>query len=343
MKAVVYHEPRNYEVLEIPKPEVKSNQVLIKVYSCGICRTDAHIHEGDFISRFPLTPGHEFAGVIVEVGDAVKGFAVGDRVTADNTVTCDDCYYCRKALPLFCENFYSLGCNGPGGFAEYVVVNSDKVFHISDNLTFDQACFSEPLACAIHGMDVIDVHCGDDVLIFGSGPTGILLTQLIKYGGAANVVVCAPSQEKLDLIEKNGYAKTVLMDKNDYSKHTKILKEMFPKGFDIVVDATGVPQVLEQCFNFPKQAGKIIVYGVAASDATITVKPYQIFNSELKVLGSFAQVHCFDRAVKYLESGIIKVDDLATHHFDLKDFDKAMDQMLHGKGQLKIIVHPNKE
>ncbi len=343
MKAVVYHEPRNYEVLEIPKPEVKSNQVLIKVYSCGICRTDAHIHEGDFISRFPLTPGHEFAGVIVEVGDAVKGFAVGDRVTADNTVTCDDCYYCRKALPLFCENFYSLGCNGPGGFAEYVVVNSDKVFHISDNLTFDQACFSEPLACAIHGMDVIDVHCGDDVLIFGSGPTGILLTQLIKYGGAANVVVCAPSQEKLDLIEKNGYAKTVLMDKNDYSKHTKILKEMFPKGFDIVVDATGVPKVLEQCFNFPKQAGKIIVYGVAASDDTITVKPYQIFNSELKVLGSFAQVHCFDRAVKYLESGIIKVDDLATHHFDLEDFDKAMDQMLHGKGQLKIIVHPNKE
>lgn len=343
MKAVVYHEPRNYEVLEIPKPEVKSNQVLIKVYSCGICRTDAHIHEGDFISRFPLTPGHEFAGVIVEVGDAVKGFAVGDRVTADNTVTCDDCYYCRKALPLFCENFYSLGCNGPGGFAEYVVVNSDKVFHISDNLTFDQACFSEPLACAIHGMDVIDVHCGDDVLIFGSGPTGILLTQLIKYGGAANVVVCAPSQEKLDLIEKNGYAKTVLMDKNDYSKHTKILKEMFPKGFDIVVDATGVPKVLEQCFNFPKQAGKIVVYGVAASDDTITVKPYQIFNSELKVLGSFAQVHCFDRAVKYLESGIIKVDDLATHHFDLKDFDKAMDQMLHGKGQLKIIVHPNKE
>ncbi len=343
MQAVVYSEPRKFSVCEIDKPVIKPNQVLIKVMSCGICRTDAHIHEGDFISRFPLTPGHEFAGVIVEKGALVKGLEIGDRVTADNTEMCGDCYYCKKNLPLFCKKFYSLGCNAPGGFAEYVAVRYDKVFPISDNLSFDQTCFSEPLACAIHGMDVIDVHCGDDVLIFGAGPTGILLTQLIKYGGAANVVVCASSQNKLDLIEKDGYAKTVLMDRNDYSKHTEWLHEHFPEGFDIVVDATGVPSVLENCFNFPKATGKIIVYGVAANDAKITISPYQIFEKELKILGSYAQAHCFDRAVKYLEEGIVKVDDLASHHYDLKDFPAAMDQMLNGRGQLKIIVHPNKE
>lgn len=343
MRAVVYSAPREFEVKDVPMPEVHCDQVLIKVYSCGICRTDAHIHEGDFISEFPLIPGHEFAGEIVEVGSQVRGFKIGDRVTADNTQTCGDCYYCRRDEPLFCEEFYSHGCNAPGGFAEYIAVRYDKVFHIADHLTYDQACFSEPLACAVHGMDVIDVKCGDDVLIFGSGPTGILLTQLIKNGGAANVVVCAPTQAKLDLIERDGYAKTVLMDRNDYSRHTKVLKELFPKGFDIVVDATGTPQVLEQCFDFPKTGGKIIVYGVAASDAQIRVKPYQIFSNELKVLGSFAQVYCFDRAVKYLETGIIKVDDLATHHFDLEHFPEAMEQMLHGHGQLKIIIHPNKE
>lgn len=341
MKAVVYSEPKNFQVCEIDRPAIKPNQVLIKVMSCGICRTDAHIHEGDFISRFPLTPGHEFAGVIVKMGDAVRGFQPGDRVTADNTVMCGDCYYCRKNLPLFCENFYSLGCNGPGGFAEYVAVNFDKVFPISSNLTFDQACFSEPLACAIHGMDVIDIQCGDDVLIFGAGPTGILLTQLIRYGGAANVVVCASSQNKLDMIEKNGYAKTVLMDRNDYTKHTKEIQEKFPQGFDVVIDATGVPAVLEQCFGFPKATGKIVVYGVAANDAKITISPYQIFERELKLIGSFAQAHCFDRAVKYLEEGIVKVDDLISHHYGLEDFPAAMDQMLNGRGQLKIVVHPN--
>lgn len=343
MKAVVYKEPRNYAVCEIEKPKVKPNQVLIKVMSCGICRTDAHIHDGDFISKFPLTTGHEFAGEIVEVGDETWGFSIGDRVTADNTVMCGECYYCRRNQPLFCENFYSLGCNGPGGFAEYVVVNFDKVFHVSDALTYDQACFAEPLSCAVHGMDVIDIKCGDDVLIFGAGPTGILLTQLIKFGGAANVVVCASSQDKLDLIEKNGYAKTILMDRNNYNRHTKKLKEQFPKGFDVVIDATGVPAVLEQCFVFPKATGKIVVYGVTGNDAKISISPYQIFEKELKLIGSFAQSHCYDRALKYLEQGIVKVDDLITQHFTLDEFPKAMDQMLNGRGQLKILVHPNKE
>jgi D-arabinitol dehydrogenase (NADP+) len=343
MRAVVYEEPRKFSIKSVEIPKIKPNQVLIKVYSCGICRTDAHIHEGDFISRFPLTPGHEFAGEIVEVGSETEGFKIGDRVTADNTVMCGNCYYCRRNQPLFCENFYSLGCNGPGGFAEYVVVNYDKVFHICDSLSYDQACFSEPISCAIHGMDVINVKCGDDVLIFGAGPTGILLTQLIKYGGAANIVVCASSQNKLDLIKKNGYAKTVLMDRNDYSKHRSIIKEQFPGGFDIVIDATGAPQVLEQCFDFPRNTGKIVVYGVAPSDSKISVNPYQIFQKELKILGSFAQSHCFDRAVKYLEEGIIKVDDLVSNHYSLEQFPEAIDQMLNGKGQLKIIVHPNKE
>lgn len=340
MKAIVYNEPRNYELKEVPKPQVKDNQVLIKVAACGVCRTDMHIHEGDFISEFPLTPGHEFTGEICEVGASVKDFKLGDRVVADNTVLCGECYYCRRNQPLFCENFYSLGCTGPGGYAEYVVVNHDKVFHISDKVTYDMACFTEPLACAIHGMDVIDVKCGDDVLIFGAGPTGILLTQLIKNGGAANVVVCASSQEKLDLIEKNGYAKTVLMDRNDYNKHTEELKKIAPKGFDVVVDATGAPAVIEQCFNFPKMGGKVVFYGVAPSDARITISPYQIFNNELKVLGSFAQTHCFDRAVKYLEEGIVKVDDLIAKHYTLDEFDDVMDAMVNGKGLLKLIVNP---
>ncbi|QOX65271.1 zinc-dependent alcohol dehydrogenase family protein [Anoxybacterium hadale] len=340
MKAIVYNAPRDYELKEIPRPVIKPNQVLIKVAACGVCRTDMHIHEGDFISAFPLTPGHEFTGEIAEVGSQVTELSVGDRVVGDNTVLCGECYYCRRNQPLFCENFYSLGCNGPGGYAEYVAVNHDKVFPISDNLTYDQAIFVEPLACAIHGMDVIAPKCGDDVLIFGAGPTGILLAQLLKHGGAANVVVCASSQEKLNLIQKNGYAQTVWMDRKDYSVHTNVLKEMYPQGFDIVIDATGAPEVLEQCFEFPKKTGKIVIYGVCSSDAKITISPYQIFSNELKVLGSFAQTHCFDRAVKYLENGVIKVDDLVAGHFSLKEFGDVMDVMVNGKGLLKLIVNP---
>lgn len=340
MKAIVYSEPRKYELKEIPKPEVKDNQILIKVAACGVCRTDMHIHEGDFISEFPLTPGHEFTGEVVEKGADVYGFELGDRVVGDNTVLCGECYYCRRNQPLFCENFYSLGCNGPGGYAEYVVVNFDKVFHISNNLSYDEAIFTEPLACAIHGMDVIAPKCGDDILIFGAGPTGILLTQLLKHGGAGNLVVCASSQNKLDIIEKNEYAETILLDRNDYSKHTRQLKEKYPQGFDIVIDATGATSVLEQCFEFPKKTGKIIIYGVCASDAKISVSPYQIFNNELKILGSFAQTHCYDRALKFLENKTVIVADLIGEHYSLEEFDEVMDAMVNGKGLLKLIVEP---
>ncbi|MDR1797243.1 MAG: zinc-dependent alcohol dehydrogenase family protein [Clostridiales Family XIII bacterium] len=340
MRAVVYEEPKKFSVRDVPKPPVSGGQVLIEVKSCGICRTDAHIHNGAFISRFPLTPGHEFAGVVAEVGPDVKGFSVGDRVTADNTVLCGECYYCRRDIPLFCENFYSLGCNGPGGFAQYVLVGYDKVFSISDRLSFRQAAFTEPTACAVHGMDVIEVRPGDDVLVFGAGPTGIILTQLLRHGGAGRVVVCASSQAKLDLVARGGYARTVPMDRSDYGKHAKILREAFPRGFDIVIDATGASAVLQQAFDFVKPRGKVVVYGVCGEEETIEVRPYQFFEKEIKLLGSFAQTHCFDRALMFLEEGIVKVDDLVTDVYGLEDYAAALDRMLFGKDVLKVLVEP---
>jgi D-arabinitol dehydrogenase (NADP+) len=340
MKAVVYSEPKVFTVTQVDKPTISPNQVLIRVRACGVCRTDIHLHDGEFLSRYPLTPGHEFAGDIVEVGSEVKGFHIGDRVTADNTVLCGECFYCRRNQPLYCHNFYSLGCNGPGGFAEYVKVNYDKVFHLRDTTTYETASFTEPTACAIHGMDMIDVKCGDDVLIFGAGPTGIILTQLIKQGGAANVVVCASNQKKLDLIERNGYADIVKMDRNDYSKHTKELKARYPDDFDIVIDATGSPKVLEQCFTFGRMGAKIVVYGVANEADRIRISPYEMFAKEFKLIGSYAQTHCFDRALQYLESGRIKVDDLITDRFDLDGFPDMLDKMFHGKDNIKIIITP---
>ena len=338
MKALVYSQPERFEIKEVDYPVCRQDQVIIKVMACGICKTDVHIHHGSFISKFPLTPGHEFSGFIEEVGANVTAFKKGDRVTADNAVACGECYYCRKNQPLFCENFYSLGVNGPGGFAEYVVVNQEKVFPISDSLSFEEAAFAEPTACAVHGMDVIDVRCGDDILIFGSGPTGIILTQLLKYGGAGNVVVAAPTKFKLDIVNKLGISETVLMDRNDYTVHHKIIIDKYPKGFDIVVDATGVGAVLEQGIKYAKFGAKIIVYGVCSEDVRIKVSPYEMFAKELKIFGSFAQMHCFDRALKYLENGIVKVDSLITHKFSLDEYSKALDTVIKGKESIKVVI-----
>ncbi|WP_226527155.1 zinc-dependent alcohol dehydrogenase family protein [Metabacillus niabensis] len=337
MKAVLYESPLTFSVKNVQNPVIKSQQVLIKVKTCGVCRTDIHIHHGEFIAGFPLVPGHEFVGEVVQVGENVKGITIGDRVACDNTVLCGHCYYCKRNEPLYCENFYSLGVNGPGGFSEYVVVNHDKVFQIR-NLSYDQAVFAEPTACAVHGLDVIDVKPGDDVLMFGTGPTGIILAQLLKNAGAGNVVVSASDSKKLALVKELAADHVVQMERSNYSKHEQEINNLFPKGFDIVIDATGAKEVIQHLPQFCKNGAKVVIYGVAAQKDTIQLSPYEIFQKELKIIGSFAQTHCFDRALKFIENGVVSTQKLITHRYSLDEFERALYQVETGKGHIKVVI-----
>ena len=340
MKALVYSAPEKFEIKEIPTPEVKPHQVLIRVKACGLCGTDIHIHRGQFLSKFPLTPGHEFAGEIAEVGNEVTEFRPGDRVTADNTVTCGHCYYCRRNEPLFCENFYSLGCNGPGGFAEYVVVNHDKIFHLPDHLSYEEAIFTEPTSCVVHGMDILDLQPGADVLQFGAGMTGLILVQMLKHCGAANLVVAGRVESKLKLAEEFGATHVIKIDRSNPSTHTRKIKELFPKGFDVVIDATGAASVVERLFEFAKFGGKVVFYGVCDEDKRISVSPYEVFRKQLTIMGSFAQIYCFDRALEYIANGIVKVKKIVTHIFPLQDYAKALSTKITDPESLKIVIMP---
>ena len=345
MQANIYDKPMSCQVREVPIPECAPNQVLIKVMSCGICKgADVSLARGSFLSRFPLINGHEFAGVVDQVGEKVTRFKVGDRVTADNTVLCGECYYCRRNQPLYCRNFYSLGCNGPGGFAQYVVVNADKVFAISDQLSFNEACFAEPTACAVHTLDQLQLKFGDEVLVYGTGPTGIILIQLLLHSNAKRVVVCGPSKDKLDLLNQLGCTETILMDRADPSKHEKVLKEMAPEGFDVLVDTTANIGVMESAVKFAKMGGKFMMFAMPHEEERWTIDPGYWYLHELTLLTSWAQTHCYDRALAYIESGKVRVKELVTHEMDLTDYDKGMALAAKGgPGTLKVILHPNKE
>lgn len=338
MKALQYQGPTQFAVEHLAQPTPNDHQVLIKVKACGVCRTDVHIHHGEFISEFPLIPGHEFVGEIVRVGADVTAFSVGDRVAADNTVLCGHCYYCRRNQPLYCENFYSLGCNGPGGFAEYVVVNAEKVFSIGD-LPFDEAVMIEPTACAVHGLDKIQVKPGDDILLFGAGATGIVLAQLLKSAGAGRVVVVASSARKLAVLENLGIDATVLMERANYTKHEHALRELAPQGFDIVIDATGAAEVIGQLTRFTKRGAKVVIYGVSSLADRVSFSPYEIFHKELQIIGSFAQTHCFDRAIQFLQNGTVQVSDIITHRFKLEEFEAAISQVESGRDHIKVIIN----
>jgi D-arabinitol dehydrogenase (NADP+) len=227
----------------------------------------------------------------------------------------------------------------PGGFAEYVLINHDKVFALSDKLSFEEATFTEPTACAVHGVDRIAPRFGDSILMFGAGPTGIILAQLLRRAGAGRMVIADPHADKLDILRKYGFTDLVVMDKADPSKHTAEIKAIMPKGFDIVIDATGAASVFESCFHFVHMGSKIVAYGVCAADAKVPVSPYDIFSQEYTILGSFAQTHCFGRALEYLESGAVQVKELISHELPLEDYGKGLDYIVQKQAR-KVIIHP---
>jgi len=341
LRAVVYHEVGKYTIeRDKPVPVPAEGQVLIKVKACGVCATDVHLHHGNFLAAYPFTPGHELAGAIEAVGPGVTDFRVGDRVCTDPVETCGTCYYCKRNQPLYCERFVSYGCNRDGGFAEYVVADQSRVFSIHD-LTWDQAVLVEPTACAVHGLEVIQIRPGDKVLMFGTGPSGIILAQLLKHAGAGELVVVGSSQRKLDVVEKLTDATTVAMDRDDYSKHTERLKRIAPRGFDVVVDVTGAPKVIEHAVSFAARGGKLVIYGVAPNDSRIQLNPYDIFINELKVLGSFAEYRRFDQAIEFIRKGVVK-GGFITHRYRIDQWGEALEQVERGRDRIKVVVEPER-
>jgi len=339
MKALYYSSAKNFTIKEVPIPEVKDDEILLKVTYCGVCGTDAHIHDGEFISQFPLIPGHEAVGVAVEVGKDVKGFVKGDRCVADVGITCDKCFYCRRGKPLLCENFRARGVSLPGGFAEYIVYPQHKLYKIN-NISDLEATLAEPLACAIHGVDVIQPKVGSEVLLLGAGPTGLMLSQLLKLNGASKVVIAANKGIKMDIAKDLEAADVYIeLDRQNPKAQWDKLKEDHPFGFDVVVEATGVESIVQDSINYVRRGGTLLVYGVYEDKARVTWPPSKIFSDEIRIVGSFSQTYCFPRTIEYLESGKIKTKGMVTDVFKLEDYQKALDKM-GSRGALKIAIQP---
>lgn len=339
MRAVVYSAPQQYRVEQVPDPIPGPWDAIVRQTLSGVCGTDLHIHDGGFFAKFPLTPGHEMAGEVVALGEKVSGIEVGQSVVVDNASPCGYCGPCGRGEPLFCENFTSLGVNAPGGFAELVRTPAAKVFD-SSGLSTDVAVLAEPLACAVHGMDVLNLRSGGDVLMLGSGTTGLLLAQLILHGGAGRLTIAAPTAFKLDLARQYGVDQAVQISREDPEASLDRLHELAPGGFDVVIDATGAVALVQGLPGLVREGGTVMVYGMCGADQRVSWSPYDIFRRELTIKGSFAQVNCFDRSMAMLRSGRIRSEGLVTHRFSLDDYGLALQAVRHDPACLKAVIAP---
>ncbi|KAG8932067.1 N-terminal acetyltransferase A complex catalytic subunit ard1 [Tulasnella sp. 419] len=339
MNALYYTSPGEFTVKQVPIPECGDDEVLLKVTICGMCGTDTHIHNGEFIAQFPLIPGHEVVGTIAKVGKNVTGFTEGDRCVADNTGICGSCFYCRRGQGLYCESFKSKGVTMNGGFAEYCTFPFGNVYKIR-NMTDEAATLVEPTSCAIHGMDRLNLPVGSDVLLIGGGPTGLMLVQLLRLNGAGRIVMAGNKGTKMDLAKSLNVADEYIeLDRSNPEKQWEQLKADNPYGFDAVIEATGNEAVIDRSIQYVRRGGKLLVYGVYSNEDRVHWSPAQIFKDEIEIIGSFAQVYCFPRAVAYLDSGKLKTDGLVTHSFGINEWQKAMDTMA-SRQAIKISIKP---
>lgn len=347
MKALYYSKPMrvNASICERPDPKCGEDEVVIQVMSCSICMGVEGDHEkpnGSGCSNYPLIPGHEFAGVVKEVGQNVSTVKVGDRVTADNTVTCGVCYYCKKGDFIHCPNKTSHGTFLDGGFAELISVKESKVVHIPDHVSFNEACMTEPVACCMHSMDQMNIHYGDDVLIMGAGPMGNILAQLASHSNANHVVVCASPGKKLDAIKALGF-ETVSLDRNCYANHEQELLKRYPLGFDCLFDATGAEELVYSTPKLMKMGGRILGYGYYRGEHPTLRFPFNTFwDRELTYYSSLSQVGDFQRAMDAIAVGKVNTKILLSGEYSLDEYFDALDRNLHDRGVLKIIIHPNK-
>ncbi|HEY3877742.1 MAG TPA: zinc-dependent alcohol dehydrogenase family protein [Trebonia sp.] len=335
MKAVVYDSPRSFTITEIPTPVPGPGEVRVRVRQTGICGTDLHIHNGKFFAEFPLTPGHELVGPVDALGPGAAGFSVGEYVAVNPNMHCGHCAYCRVGRTLMCANLKGLGTNWPGSFAEYVVVPAGLVFSV-DGIDPDTSVFTEPTACAMHGLQTLSPPPGSAALVFGAGPTGLLLAQLIARGGAASVTVAASSAFKLSLAEHLGIDRTFLMDRADLPGDVARLKAA--GGFDVVVDATGSAAVSEQCVPLTRSGGTVMFYGVTEPEDLVRVSPYDVFRREITIKGSFAEIDSFPAAIAALRAGRARTEGLITHRFKLDDYASALDALRSDRTVHKIII-----
>ena len=333
MRAVVFPEAETITVENVPEPACAPDEVIVRVASCGICGTDVHIYHDEYMSEFPLIPGHEFSGEVVEVGGDVADLAVGDRVAVDPNLDCGHCDFCRSDEGNHCRNWQGVGITRPGGFVEYTAVPGRACYKLPEGMTSEQAAFVEPLACVVFALGRMRPWPGDAALIFGSGPMGLLLLQALRHSGTSRVVMVDKQTDRLALAQELGAAETVLAG----ADVAGVLRELAPDGFPVVVDATGVPAVIERAFDYLRPRGSICSSALRRGTLRYSSTPTTFSRTTGASSAALPRITPFYPSIAWLANGVIDVSRLVSHRVGFDEFEETFHAFAQGK-TLKVHV-----
>ena len=338
MKAAVVEKIEKLVVKQVPVPEISDDEVLIKVKYTGICGTDWSIYTGKYSAdKLPLIPGHEFSGIIAQVGKKARNLKEGDRVTADINMGCGTCYYCRKGEKLLCPEFHQLGIHVNGTYAEYVKAPWEQVHKLPENLSFLQAAFIEPVSCVIHSSKAANVTHGSSVAVIGSG-LGVLHGALAKLRGAAPVIVIGDNAKRLGIAKDMGVDVTINI-KEGKDALSEVMKLTDGRGADYVIEAVGTPATYQQAWAMTRRGGTLTAFGICAGDDEIKIKPFDFVLGEKKVTGSCAGVGPdWTDAMDLIAYGRIKPEPLFSMIVPLEELESALKELRSNPSLFKVFV-----
>lgn len=332
MKSAVFYGRHDLRVEEAPRPSVGPRDVLIRVKACGVCGTDVHIFEGDPGAAEVVPPtilGHEFAGVIEEVGSDVTDFAPGDRVCIDPNHPCGHCEPCRDGIDHYCEHMLGYGTTVNGGFAEFCSVDVSQVYRLGDRTTFEQGAMTEPVACCLHGIDMCNIRPGSRVVVIGGGMIGLIMLQLARLAGAARTALLEPVAAKRAVAEQLGADLTVDSVAEDPAAR---LADAGFGNVDVVIECVGKPVTIEQAIKLAGHKSTVMMFGLTKPDETITVKPFEIFQKELVLTSSYINPYTQRRALELIDSGRLDVSSMVHEVARLEDLPDIL-----GKPELRAL------
>jgi L-iditol 2-dehydrogenase len=342
MKALLLSEYKHLKVTNIPDPEPGLGEVLVRVAACGICGSDVHGYDGSSGRRIPpIVMGHEAAGTIEALGDGVKGFTVGDRVTFDSTVYCGACNNCRRGDVNLCDNRQVLGVScgdycRAGAFAEYVAVPARILYRLPDTLSFAEAAMLEAVSVALHGVALAEISAGTTALVLGAGMIGLLTVQALRAAGCSRVFVADLDSTRLKLARDTG-ATAVLTSEKDIIP--EILQLTGGVGVDVAMEAVGRNETVNASIESVRKGGTVVLVGNISPEVTLPLQ--KVVTRQIRLQGSCGSAGEYPQAIELLASGGIQVKPLITAMAPLEDGPRWFERLYAREPNLmKVILTP---
>jgi len=337
MKALVKQEPAHGLTLtNVPRPVVGANDVLIEMKKTAICGTDVHIYEwNDWAKRTVPTPmvvGHEYSGVIKELGSSVTGLKIGSRVTGEGHITCGVCRNCRAGRRHLCRATYGVGVNRPGAFSEYMVLPAENVFQLHDRVSDDVASFMDALGNATHTALSFDL-VGEDVLITGAGPIGVMSAAICRHVGARHIVVTDVNEYRLDLAMKCGASRTINVATAEKNVLQTTMRDLgMTEGFDVGLEMSGIPSAVHSMLDTMNVGGRVALLGIPSKPFSINWDHVIFKGLEVKGIYGREMFETWYKMQSMLVGGLDKrIEPVITHRLGIDNFDEGFHAMVSGQ------------